>query len=161
MAIIGIVAVDQQGAIGQAGAVPWHFPADMKFFREQTTGHACVMGRRTWLSLKRPLRDRLNLVLSHRADFEAQPGVLTLRDKVSVLALHKYLACDLYVIGGAEIYREFLPEIDRWLVTKIPLTIADADTRMPADYLQDFRPRDARPLDDGLTATFYERAATG
>ncbi|HEX8130849.1 MAG TPA: dihydrofolate reductase, partial [Pyrinomonadaceae bacterium] len=64
MSIIGIVAVDRNGAIGKGGSIPWHYSADMKFFREQTTGHACVMGRRTWASLNRPLKGRLNVVLS-------------------------------------------------------------------------------------------------
>ncbi len=47
MAIIGIVAVDRRGAIGKGGALPWRYPADMRFFRQQTTGHACVMGHKT------------------------------------------------------------------------------------------------------------------
>ena len=55
MSIIGIVALDKNGAIGKGGQLPWHYPADLKFFKSQTTGHACVMGYRTWLTLKRPL----------------------------------------------------------------------------------------------------------
>src|SRR5262252_7598733 len=59
MAIIGIVAVDRNFAIGKGGSLPWHYSADLKFFKQTTLGNAVVMGRRTWQSLKKPLPDRL------------------------------------------------------------------------------------------------------
>ncbi|MCA1564563.1 MAG: dihydrofolate reductase [Acidobacteria bacterium] len=161
MSIIGIVAVDRNGAIGKGGSIPWHYPSDMKFFKEQTTGHACVMGRRTWASLKRPLKDRLNVVLSRSAGAEVraeeQQGVVVLPDKRSVLALAPYLSCHLYVIGGEQIYKTFQPEIEQWIVTEMPLAVESADTFMPPDYLQGFRPRNSLTLADELTVTFYER----
>lgn len=159
MSIIGIVAVDRRGAIGRGGTLPWHFSADMRFFKRSTTGHACVMGRRTWLSMKKPLPDRLNIVLSRAAVVEPRPGVLALRDKASVLALRKYLACDLYVIGGAEVFRAFGAEIDRWLVTEIPLTVEDADTFMPPDFLRGFTLASTEEIGDGLKVSSYERTA--
>ena len=161
MSIIGIVAVDRNGAIGKGGSIPWHYSADMKFFKEQTTGHACVMGRRTWLSLKRPLKERLNIVLSRSAHTgvreEQQEAVVVLPDKRSVLALAPYLSCDLYVIGGEQVYRAFANEIERWIVTEIPLSIDDADTFMPQDFLRDFKPQRSLSLADELKVTFYER----
>ena len=75
MAIIGIVAVDRAGAIGKGRGLPWHYSADLKFFKEQTTGNACVMGYTTWASLKKPLPDRLNIVLTRRADVEPRESV--------------------------------------------------------------------------------------
>jgi dihydrofolate reductase len=158
MAIIGIVAVDRNGAIGRGGSVPWHYSADLKFFKQQTTGHACVMGHRTWLSLKKPLPGRLNIVLSRRAEVAPQEAVVVFRDKLSVLSLKPYLAGDLYIIGGREVYRTFLDEIDRWVVTEIPLTIEGADTFMPEDYLKGFKPGDSRQLEENLMVRFYERA---
>ena len=162
MSIIGIVAVDRNRAIGKGGSIPWHYPADMKFFKEQTTGHACVMGRRTWASLKRPLKDRLNVVLSRSAGAEAreaeeQQGVVVLPGKRSVLALAPYLSCHLYVIGGEQIYKIFQPEIEQWIVTEIPLAVEGADTFMPPNYLQGFSPQNSLTLADELTVTFYER----
>src|SRR5882757_7080971 len=112
--IIAIVAVDRNGAIEKAGSLPWHYSADMKFFRETTTGHACVMGYKTWLTLKRPLPNRLNIVLSRRAEIEPQESVQVLRDVESVLALAKYLKSDLFVIGGAQVYDAFLSHIEKW-----------------------------------------------
>ena len=157
MAIIGIVAVDRAGAIGKGGTLPWHYPADLRFFKEQTTGNACVMGYRTWLSLKRPLPNRLNIVLTRRNETEPRASVLCLRDRQSVLSLYEYLKCDLYVLGGAQIFELFRTHIDRWLVTQIPLTIPGADTFLPAGILEGFRPKDTRDLGDDLKVTFYER----
>ena len=158
MAIIGIVAVDRNGAIGKAGGLPWHYSSDMKFFREQTTGNAVLMGYKTWLTLKRPLPNRLNIVLTSRADAGPRESVVWLRDRQSVLALKDYLNCDLFIIGGAQIFLAFLADIERWLVTEVPLAVEDADTFMPADFLEGFRSCDSRSLDDDLKVTFYERA---
>src|SRR5881396_3321924 len=100
MSIIGIVAVDQNLAIGKHGRLPWHYSADMKFFKETTTGNAVVMGRKTWRSLKKPLPNRLNIVLSRNTEIEPQPSLVVIREVESVLALEKDLSGDLFVIGG-------------------------------------------------------------
>ncbi|MDQ3906941.1 MAG: dihydrofolate reductase, partial [Acidobacteriota bacterium] len=100
MSIIGIVAVDRNLAIGKGGTLPWHYSADLRFFKEATTGGVCVMGRRTWESLKRPLPNRLNVVITRAGSVEEQPGVVVMRDARSVLSLAPYLARDLFIIGG-------------------------------------------------------------
>src|SRR5688500_10569973 len=120
MAIIGIVAVDRAGAIGKGGALPWHYSADLKHFKEQTSGHAVVMGRRTWASLKRPLPNRLNIIFSSGAEGEEQEAEFWLRDRQSVLWMEDYLKGDLYVIGGAQVCGLFLEQIVRWVVTAFP-----------------------------------------
>ena len=160
MAIVGIVAVDRNCAIGRGGTIPWHYSADLKFFKRQTTGHVCVMGRRTWLSLKRPLPGRLNVVMTRQAEIEPRDSVVVLRDKLSVLSLKPYLSCDLYVIGGEQVYRTFLGEIDRWVVTEIPLAVEDADTFMPENFLEGFKPYDSLELEENLKVTFYEKYST-
>ena len=155
--IIGIVAVDRNGAIGKGGKLPWHYAADMKFFKETTIGNAVVMGYKTWLTLKNPLPNRLNIVLSRNSEIEPQGSVLVLRDVESVLAKVKDLSCDLFVIGGEQVYQSFLPHIEKWIVTEVPLAIEDADTFVPENYLEGFRNSDARDLGENLTARFYER----
>jgi dihydrofolate reductase len=157
MAIIGIVAVDRNGAIGKGGTIPWHYSADLKFFKQQTVGHACVMGYRTWLSLRKPLPKRLNIVMSRAQEIAERGSVLVLRDKLSVLSLKPYLACDLFIIGGQQVYRTFQDEIDKWIVTEIPLKVLEADTFMPDDFLQGFAPCDSTELEDGLKVTIYQR----
>lgn len=158
MSIIGIVAIDRQGAIGRGGGLPWHYSSDMKFFKQQTTGHACLMGHKTWLSLKRPLKDRLNIVLSRHAQIEPQSSVVMLRDRPSVLSVQPYLACDLYIIGGAQIFRAFLADIDRWLVTEIPLEVEGADTFMPENFLRGYVQTNSFELDENLIVRDYARA---
>jgi len=155
--IIGIVAVDRNGAIGKGGKLPWHYSADMKFFKETTTGNSCVMGYKTWLTLKKPLPNRLNIVLSRLSEIEPQDSVIVLRDLESVLSLAKDLKGDLFVIGGAQVYRSFLPHIEKWIVTEVPLTIEDADAFVPENYLEGFRNAGARELEENLRARFYER----
>src|SRR5437773_10201588 len=123
MSIIGIVAVDQNLAIGKAGRLPWHYSADMKFFKQTTTGNAVVMGRRTWLTLKGPLKDRQNIVLSRQRNLESNNSVVVLSDAASVLDLARNQERDLFVIGGAQVYESFLPQIERWIVTEVPLAV--------------------------------------
>ncbi|MGH9971420.1 MAG: dihydrofolate reductase [Pyrinomonadaceae bacterium] len=155
--IIGIVAVDRNGAIGKGGKLPWHYPADMKFFRETTIGHACVMGFRTWLTLKKPLQERLNTVLSRQSEIEPQDSVVVLRDVQSVLSVARYLKCDLFVMGGEKVYRSFLPYIEKWIVTEVPLEVEGADAFVPDNYLEGFNKVDTKQIEEGLTVSFYER----
>lgn len=157
MSIIGIVAVDQNLAIGKGGRLPWHYSADMKFFKETTIGNAVVMGRRTWLTLKKALPDRKNIVLSREPQFDSGDSATVLRDVESVLDLARGLESHLFVIGGAKVYESFLPYIERWIVTEVPLTVEDADTFMPANFLEGFEMYELRQLDDGLRVKFYER----
>jgi dihydrofolate reductase len=155
--IIGIVAVDRNGAIGKGGKLPWHYSVDMKFFKQTTSGNTCVMGYRTWLTLKKPLPNRLNIVLSRQAEIPPQDSLVVMRDIDSVLAMAKVLTTDLFVIGGASVYESFLPYIDKWIVTEVPLTVEGADTFVPKDYLEGFVAAGSQRLEDGLVVTSYER----
>jgi len=155
--IIGIVAVDRNGAIGKGGKLPWHYSADMKFFKETTTGNAVVMGHNTWRSLKNRLPNRLNIVVSRQSEIEPQESVMVLRDVESVLSVAKDLKGDLFVIGGAQVYRAFLPHIERWIVTEVPLTIEGADTFVPENYLDGFKLTESKTLEENLNVSIYER----
>lgn len=153
--IIGIVAVDRKGAIGKGGKLPWHYSSDMKFFRETTTGHAVVMGRKTWLTLGKPLKNRLNIVLSRDLTIEPDESLLVITDIDSVISLNDSLTTDLFVIGGAQIYSAFLPYIEKWIVTEVPLTVSGADTFMPESYLEGFKSVDSKRLEEGLVVKYY------
>jgi dihydrofolate reductase len=159
--IIGIVAVDRNGAIGKGGTLPWHYSADLKFFKETTTGNganAVVMGRKTWLTLRKPLPNRLNIVLSRQSEIEPQESVMVVRDMESVLSMTKDLQGDLFVIGGGQIYRTFLPYIEKWIVTEVPLTIEDADAFVPDNYLDGFELANSKSIGDDLKVSFYYRS---
>jgi dihydrofolate reductase len=129
----------------------------MKFFRETTTGNACLMGHKTWQTLKNPLPHRLNIVLSRQAEVTEQDGVRVLRDVESVLALAKNLKCDLFVIGGQQVYRSFLPYINKWIVTEVPLAVEGADTFVPHNYLEGFKLSESKKIDAELTVSIYTR----
>ncbi len=125
-----IWAEDRNHLIGRNGQLPWHLPADARFFRQQTTGHAVIMGKRTFLSLGKPLPKRRNLVLS--STLPEQPGIL-LFPMLAELAnwITHHPDDQLFVIGGVQLYQELMPMADRLLVTKIDAAF-DGDTFMPA-----------------------------
>ena len=155
--IIGIAAVDRKGAIGKGGKLPWHYSADMKFFRETTSGHAVVMGRKTWLTIGKPLKNRLNIVLSRDTDIEPQESLIVFSDIESVLSFNKSLSTDLFVIGGAQIYEAFREHIEKWIITEVPLTVQGADAFMPKGYLDGFEVVESKSLDDDLIVKFFNR----
>jgi dihydrofolate reductase len=109
--------------------------------------------------MKRPLPNRLNIVLSRSADIEPQESVMVMRDVDSVLQKAKELAGDLFVIGGAQVYGAFLEHLDKWIVTEVPLTVEGADTFVPEDYLEGFMPTDSRDLGEHLRVVTYVRGA--
>ena len=154
--IIGIAAVDRKGAIGRGGKLPWHYSEDMKFFRETTTGNAVVMGRKTWLTIGKPLKNRLNIVLSRDSSIEPQESLLVFSDIESAVSFSNSLTTDLFVIGGAQIYEAFLPHIEKWILTEVPLTVSGADAFMPKGYLEGFKVVDSKELGEGLVVKFYQ-----
>ena len=156
MAVIGIVAVSRNLAIGKDGELPWHYSSDLRFFKRTTLHNAVVMGSNTWRGIGRPLPQRLNIV-SRTAQLDERPGVLLFRNTEEILGLAKYLNCDLYIIGGKKTYESFKGMIDRWIVTEIPLTIDDADTFMPDDFLDGFELLITEDGEDGLIIKRYGR----
>lgn len=136
MNIIAIAAVDKNWAIGNKGKLLVQIPDDMKFFRETTTGHTVVMGRKTLQSFPngKPLLNRTNVVLTKNPDFDA-PDTVVLH---SVDELNEYLDAlandnaesEVYVIGGGSVYRELLPLCDTAYITKIDYAY-EADTYFP------------------------------
>ena len=162
MTIIGMVAMAENFAIGRGGSVPWKYPSDMKFFQQKTTGHVIVMGSRTWDSLPRkPLPNRLNVVLTRRSVDSCPPGVLYVNNVQSVISLSKYLSKDLYIIGGGEIYDSFRNHIDQWVITEIPVDVEGADTFLSEEVREDihnnFQESSTQVLDGNLTVKVYER----
>ncbi len=155
--IIGIVAISRNYAIGKNGKLPWHFSADLKFFRETTTGNAVVMGANTWRSIAKPLPGRLNIVLSRTGNVETSAEVMKLESKDDVVVLAEYLNRDVFIIGGAKTYADFADVIEKWIVTEVPMTVDDADTFMPANFLDGFEIDDIRDLGDDLRVKILHR----
>ena len=127
-----IVAAAENWAIGKDGDLLWHLPEDMKFFRTETTGKVVVMGRKTLETFpnKMPLKNRTNIVLTANPDYEVK-GALVFHTMEEVLEeLKNYPSEDIYIIGGASIYRQFLPYCKAAHVTKIDYAY-EADTYFP------------------------------
>ncbi len=157
MAIIGIVAIAKNFAIGKGGKLPWHYSADLKFFKQTTINHAVAMGWNTWQSIGKPLPKRLNIILSRKKNLENQPDILLLRSREEVLSLAGYLKCDLFLIGGAKTYQTFANSIEKWIVTEIPETITQADAFMPKDFLQKFDLKQTIELEGHLRVKILDR----
>lgn len=113
-----IVARARNGVIGAAGALPWRLPEDLKHFRRVTTGHAIVMGRKTYDSIGRPLPERRNIVVSRQAGLTIA-GCEVARSLSDALALARATDAEPIVIGGAELYREALPLATRLYLTEV------------------------------------------
>ena len=127
-----IVAVDKNWGIGLKNKLLVSIPEDMKFFRTETTGKVVVMGRKTLETFpnKMPLKNRTNIVLTANPDYEVK-GALVFHTMEEVLEeLKNYPSEDIYIIGGASIYRLFLPYCKAAHVTKIDYAY-EADTYFP------------------------------
>lgn len=159
--ISAIIAISKNYAIGRDGKLPWHYPADLKFFKQTTTGHAIVMGRSTWESIGRPLPNRLNIVLSRSAEITESDNLRVFKNREEVLNFAKTLDTEVFVIGGASTYETFADSIDTWMVTEIPEIIKDADTYMPKDFLAGFHEGETVSLDDGLKVRIYKKPGKG
>jgi dihydrofolate reductase len=155
--IIGIVAIAKNYAIGKNGKLPWHHPADLKFFKETTIGNAVVMGANTWRAIAKPLPDRLNVVLTASNSVTPPAEVMRLNEKAEVLDLARYLHRDVYIIGGARTYAEFADVIEKWIVTYVPDDVSDADTFMPRDFLADFRESESKIIAERLVVKTLPR----
>jgi len=126
--IILVAAVATNGVIGRENALPWRLKADLAHFKATTTGHPVLMGRRTWESLGRPLPGRRNLVVTRDPGYAA-PGVEVFTSPDA--ALQAAGAGKVFVIGGAEIYRQLLGRADALILTEVQAEVA-GDAVFPA-----------------------------
>lgn len=117
-----IVAVGNNNVIGKDNALIWHLPADMKFFKEKTTGHCIITGRKNYESIPekfRPLPNRTNIVITRQKDYHA-PGAIVVNSLEKAIADAKQTKDDeIFIIGGAEIFRQCMHLTDRIYLTKI------------------------------------------
>lgn len=153
--IIGIVAIAKDLAIGKDGKLPWHYPADLKFFKQTTTGNIVVMGWNTWRSIGKPLPNRLNIVLSRGGELNENENLKLVRDKNDVIRLA--VDSDVFIIGGAQTYRTFASDLEKWYVTEVPIEVPGADTFMPSDFLNGFVESDRIELGEGLLVKVFLR----
>lgn len=110
-----VVAISENNAIGKDNELLWHLPADLKHFKNTTSGHTIIMGRKTYDSIGKPLPNRRNIVITRQKDLQIE-GIEVVNSLEEAISL-----CEnedkVFIIGGAEIYKQALP-----LVHKIELT---------------------------------------
>ena len=118
-----IVAHSRNMAIGKANALLWRLPEDLKRFKKLTTGHPIIMGRKTYQSINRPLPDRTNIIVTRDENLEI-PGCIIVHSVTEAIEKAKeFDQKEIFIIGGAEIYKETLPLVDRLYVTKVDLDV--------------------------------------
>lgn len=123
-----IAAMAENRVIGIHNRLPWHLPDDLKRFRRLTTGHTIIMGRRNYESIGKPLPQRRNIVVSRRPDYQA-PGCVVVHSLEEALAVAGEDS-EVFIIGGAEIYRQMMAIADRLYLTLVHADV-DGDTFFP------------------------------
>ncbi len=135
MMLVQVAAVAENGVIGREGRLPWRLKSEVAHFRRCTIGKPVVMGRKTYVSIGKPLVGRTNIVVTRDPSFAA-PGIIvaaTLDGALDVArgdALRRGVD-EIAVIGGGDIYRQTLPVADRLIITRVPLR-APGDATFPA-----------------------------
>ena len=133
-----IAAMGKNRELGYQGKMPWHLPADLAHFKELTSGHAIVMGRKTYESIGRPLPNRRNIIITRQQDYQAEgcEVVGSLEEALNIAGDR-----EIFIVGGAEIYREAFP-----IVSKMYLTYVDgeftADAYFPEWKQEDWQERE-------------------
>mgnify|MGYP002713172808 CR=1 FL=1 len=132
--LVLIAAVARNGVIGRHNVLPWRLKADLARFRETTLGHPVLMGRKTWQSLGRPLPGRRNLVVTRDPAYSAA-GAEVFRDTEAALAATGDET--VFVIGGAELYRQLIDRADRLMLTEVQADVT-GDAYFPMFDRADF-----------------------
>lgn len=159
MALSIIVALAKNNVIGVDNNLPWHLPADLKYFKVMTMGKPIIMGRKTFQSIGRPLPGRRNIVVTRNKNWHAE-GIEVAHSAEEAAALADDCP-EAMVIGGAQIYNQMMPLVDRLYVTEVDLDVA-GDTHFPGFSFGPWREvsRDHHEAEGGSPAysfVIYER----
>ena len=150
--LIAIVAMSSNRVIGREGKLPWHFPEDLKFFKRTTLGHPILMGRATFDSIGRPLPGRQNIILSHT--MAPREGVAVIRSAAELPQVCG-TAEAVFVIGGARVFEELLPQCEGLYLTYIAEPYEGDVLLPPFEHL--FQLKETVGQSEGLEFRYYER----
>ena len=157
MEIILIAAVSKDKVIGKQGGIPWKIKEDLRFFKKKTLNSPIIMGRATYESIGRPLPNRLNIVMTRSAkNTEGVTEVTSVEKAIEVASINRD-SSRVYIIGGQNIYKEFLPIAHRMIITEVDLYIKDGDTFFPEWNISEWKEqsRDQRE-ENGTRFSFVE-----
>ncbi len=113
-----IAAYAQNRVIGKDNQLIWQLPSDLKYFKKLTTGHHIIMGRKTYLSIGKPLPERTTVVITRNQDFQA-PGCIVVHSLEDALGVSETKDNEVFICGGASIYKQAIPYCDRMYITEI------------------------------------------
>ena len=122
-----IAAVSDNWAIGKDNKMPWHIKEDLLYFKQVTTGHPVIMGSNTYKSIGKPLPNRTNIVVSHKY----VSGAITVPTLKEAYSVAEKIDNQCFIIGGAQLYKASINDVDTLYVTHIHTVIPDADTYFP------------------------------
>jgi dihydrofolate reductase len=151
-----VAAVAENGVIGNDGAMPWHYPDDLRHFRETTVGHPVIMGRHTFDAIGGPLPDRDNVVLSSTPESLPDSVIAVSSLDAATAAASDHDRETAYVVGGAAVYHQFLPAADELVLSELDDTYP-GDTTFPAVDWDRWRTVE-RDRYDGFTVVRYRLA---
>lgn len=154
MPTVIVAAVARNGVIGVSGRLPWNIPDDLARFKRLTMGHSIVMGRATFDSIGRPLPGRVNIVLTKDPDW-SRDGVTVTGSLDEALRVSKLHGDDVFIVGGADVYRQALAVADRLELTEVDAE-PEGDTRFPAVDWSQWR-EVARETHPGYSFVSYDR----
>lgn len=158
-----IVAMSENRCIGRAGALPWRLPDDLKRFRQLTTGHTIIMGRKSHESIGRALPERKNIVVTRSQDWQPAAGGIVVARSIDEALRFASGDSEAFIIGGAEIYAQTLDRVERLYLTLVHAQVK-GDTYLPEMDLAHRRKIDEQhhPADGrhefAFTFTVYDRA---
>ncbi len=152
--IVIIAAMAKNRVIGRDNSIPWHLPEDLVRFRARTMGHVLIMGRRTWLSIGRPLPGRRIVVLSRDPEFDPGPDVETAAGLAEAIDRCRDEPL-VFIAGGGTVYRQTLPLADRIVLTVLDRPVA-GDTLFPELPLDRFELIDRQRVEGVEPFTVYE-----
>ena len=140
MKITLIAAIDRLYGIGGENKIPWHCKEDFKHFKDTTWSHHIVMGRKTYESFPKPLKNRLHVVITRQENYQAAEGVVICKTIEEAMEFCKTKTDEwgneVFIIGGGEIYKQTLPIADQLYITEIDKEF-DGDTKYP-EFTNDF-----------------------
>ena len=137
MTITLIAAMDRNRVIGCGNQLPWRLPAEMAIFTSATTGKTVLMGRKTFESLRKPLTNRRNVIITRQSDFKAE-GCEVVHSVAEALERYGRMEDDLMIMGGAEIYKELLPFADAIILSEVDTEVEGGDAYFPEFDLDDW-----------------------
>lgn len=128
--------MDKNRVIGYKGKLPWNMPTDMKYFRDKTRGKPVIMGRKTYETIGKPLPQRKNIILTHDQNYKVEGCIVvhTIDESLKVAGD----AEEVMVIGGSQIYKEFLTKANRMYLTFIDAKV-DGDTYFPEYNIEEWK----------------------